>query len=102
MKTIKFINFAVSNQIAMIWNDINAEFQKDIYKLNEATILNDFLNALNEFKNIWWQFARRRMFFSVFKNFNYRADQYQQSDEKFKFYENISESSEKYRNFFSL
>ena len=106
LRASKSTNFAVSNQIAMIWNDMNAEFQRDIQKSNENIILNDFLNALNEFKNIWWQLARRRM--PAFKNFNYRADQYQQAEkersdqyqqsfEAFKSYENISESFEKYR-----
>ena len=37
----------------MIWNDINSKFQGDIHRLNKTTVLNDFLNTLDEFKDIW-------------------------------------------------
>ena len=76
----KSTNLAISDQIAMIWNYMNVEFQRNIQKSNESIILNDFLNALNEFKNIWWQLARRRIF--AFKNFNYRSNQYQYSKKR--------------------
>ena len=52
LRASKSTNLAVSNQIAMIWNDMNAEFQRDIQRPNEGTVLDDFLNALNEFKDI--------------------------------------------------
>ena len=110
LRVAKFTNLAVSNQIAMIWNDMNAEFQRDIRRLNETTILDDFLNFLDEFKDIWWQLERRRM--PAFRNFNYRTDQYQQTEkvrsdqyqqfsETFKFHENISESFEDYQKDYS-
>ena len=105
LRAFKSTNLAVSNQIAMIWNDMNVEFQRNIQRSNEDIILNDFLNALNEFKNIWWQFARRRML--AFKNFNYRLNQYQYSKKRTdqyqqfekKFY-NISEHEKYRKNYF--
>ena len=110
LRATKSINLKVFDQIAMIWNDMNAEFQRNIQRSNEDIVLDDFLNALDEFKDIWWQLTRRRM--SAFKNFNYRSnqyqyskkrsDQYQQSEKKFKSY-NISESFEEYRkNYFRV
>ena len=52
LRASKSTNFAVSNQIAMIWNGMNAEFQRNIQRSNEDIVLDDFLNALNEFKDI--------------------------------------------------
>ena len=110
LRATKSINFEIFDQIAMIWNDMNAEFQRNIQRLNENIVLNDFLNALDEFKNIWWQLTRRKM--SAFKNFNYRSnqyqyskersDQYQQFEKEFKSY-NTFESFEEYRkNYFRV
>ena len=108
LRATKSINLETFDQIAMIWNDMNTEFQRDIQRSNEDIVLDDFLNALDEFKNIWWQLTRRRM--SVFKNSNYRSnqyqyskkrsDQYQQSEKEFKSC-NISESFEEYRKNYS-
>ena len=60
---------------------------------------------MNGFKNIWWQFARRRML--AFKNFNYRSNQYQYSKKRTNQYQfeeksySISESFEGYqKNYF--
>ena len=85
LKIAKSTNFVVADQITMIWNNRNVEFQRNIYRLNKSTILNYYLNSLNEFKNIWWQFARRKMFV-VYRKFNYRTNQYHQFDDAFKFY----------------
>lgn len=97
LRVTKSTNFAVSDQIAMIWNDMNVEFQRNINRFNDSTMLDEFLNNLNKFKDIWWQLTRRKMSFFIFKNSNYRTDQYQQ------FYEYFSEHSKEYRkNYFCI
>ena len=94
LRAAKFTNLAVSDQISMIWNELDAKFQRDIRRSFETTIINDFLNSLDEFKDIWWQLARRRMFLSFENAGSYRIDQYQSSENTARSYGNIFGSSE--------
>ena len=103
LRATKSTNLASSDQISMIWNDLDVEFQRDIHRSKEGTNLDDFLNALDEFKDIWWQLTRRRMS-AMYRNSNYRSTSYQHSKERTDQYQqfeeksyNISESFEEYR-----
>jgi hypothetical protein len=48
------------NQIFLIYNEIDVEFQRDISMFKTNIKLNNFLMKLNDRKNVWWQLAERK------------------------------------------
>ena len=42
------------NQIAIIYNELDFEFQRDLIRPESVSSLNTFLREMNDFKHIWW------------------------------------------------
>ena len=42
------------NQIAIIYNELDPEFQRNLIKSENVSSLNTFLREMNDFKHIWW------------------------------------------------
>ena len=42
------------NQIAIIYNEFDFEFQRDLIRSENVSSLNTFLREMNDFKHIWW------------------------------------------------
>lgn len=93
LRAAKSTNLATSDQVSMIWNGLDAEFQRDIRRPSETTVLDEFLNSLDEFKDIWWQLARRRMPLPFRSSSSYRISQYQSPENTVKSYGNTSGAS---------
>ena len=50
---------SIFNQIAIIYNELDVKFQRNLIKFKNITFLNAFLRKINDFKHIWWFFATR-------------------------------------------
>ena len=93
----------VVNQIAIIYNDLNVEFQRDFIKSNVVTSLNAFLRKINDFKHIWWSLISRNKSVQIFSNLFYKRYQsnydynYDQFEERF-MKETIDNRNSRYNN----
>ena len=68
---------SVANQIAIIYNELNVKFQRNLIRSENVTFLNVFLRKIDDFKHIWWSFATRSKFNQQFYN-RYSANYNQQ------------------------
>ena len=48
----RFVEFLIYNQLLTIYNNINIEFKREIFKLESNTTINNFLTLLKNKKNI--------------------------------------------------
>jgi hypothetical protein len=73
-----------SHQILMIYNDLDLKFQRDISMSELFTKIQNFLQCLNDKKNIWWDLVNRnRNSYSIYIKFyseQFRA--YYQSEQQ--------------------
>jgi hypothetical protein len=71
---------SIFNQLNIIYNEVEMKLRRDLRRLDNTTIIDFFLQKMNECKNIWWSLVRDRR--SLLENFNRevysnRQDQYQ-------------------------
>ena len=50
---------SVTNQIAIIYNELNLEFQRNLIRSENVSSLNTFLRKIDDFKHIWWTLTER-------------------------------------------
>ena len=50
---------SMSNQIIIIYNELNVEFKKDLTKSVNVLFIDFFFREMNEVKDIWWQLILR-------------------------------------------
>jgi hypothetical protein len=90
-KIIRWAKFAKMtssfNQLNIVYNDINAEFRRDLKKSFKNTTIDDYLQLRNDCKNIWW-FLTRRENVEYFANFSYTANKSSQFNSNIRFYDN--------------
>ena len=75
----------VTNQIAIIYNELDFEFQQNFIKFENVSSLNTFLREINDFKHIWWSLISRNrlQFFSQSSyeryqnNYSYNYNQFE-------------------------
>jgi hypothetical protein len=88
IKSAKMINSF--NSLNIMYNEIDAELRRDLKKLCKNTTIDDYLQLLNDFKNIWWSLTRRNQ--NYFSNFSNVTDKQQfQFNSIFRFYDSRSE-----------
>ena len=92
IRATRSVELLVYNQLQIIWNALDAEFQRDILMLKAFTTLSDFLTAMNKRKKIWWKLAegRRQNFDKKKKPFSMKKDyeREQERNDKYPFYQN--------------
>jgi hypothetical protein len=54
-----------SHQVMMIYNDLNLKFQRDISMSTLITQIQNFLQHLDDKKNIWWKLASRNREYNI-------------------------------------
>ena len=83
---------SIANQIIIIYNEFDIEFQRDLIKLFNVFSLDSFLRNINDCKKIWWQLTTRkestRRYLKFFKN--RRIFQNRQYSQKFSQYASYS------------
>ncbi len=81
-KLIEMFNFF--NQLNIVYNDIDSELKRDLKKWTKDITIEDYLQLLNDCKNIWWFLVER----DLFTNFYHNTDKSFQFNSIFRFYEN--------------
>jgi hypothetical protein len=76
IKIAKMIN--TFNHINIICNEIDAKLKRDLEKSSKNTTIDDYLQFLNDCKNIWWFFAKRNLKYS-----DYSSNLSQKTNEQF-------------------
>ena len=78
IRTVRFAKMSVYNQVYLIFNDLNVEFQKNLDMSTDTTDLNSFLQKLDLKKKIWWTLRSRSRFVKsmneISDNRNYRYE----------------------------
>ena len=92
---------SVANQIAIIYNELNVKFQRNLIRSENVTFLNVFLRKIDDFKHIWWFLATRSKFNQQFYN-RYSANYNQQySDQITERFMKESTDNRRYENQYS-
>ena len=69
---------SIANQIIIIYNEFDIEFQRDLTKPSNVLSLNSFFRNIDDCKEIWWQLtARRETSRRYLKSFKNRRNTYQ-------------------------
>ena len=116
----------VTNQIAIIYNELDLEFQRNLIRFENVSSLNTFLREINDFKHIWWSLISRnklqlfsqssyeryqdnysynynqfeeRFMKEATKNRNYRRENSYSQNQSTKRYRNSYYNSDNYNNF---
>jgi hypothetical protein len=94
-KIIRWIKFAEMsssfNQLNIVYNEIDSELRRDLKKSSKNTSINDYLQLLNDYKNIWWSLTRRNQEYAeYFTNSSNAANKSFQYNSNFRFYDNRS------------
>jgi hypothetical protein len=104
-KIIKWVKFAkmtsTFNQLNIVYNEIDAELQRDLKKSSKDTTIDDYFQFLNDCKNIWWFLAKRNQkFVEYFTNLSYNANKSFLFNSNVRFYDNRSEffNQQRYNN----
>jgi ribosomal protein L17 len=62
-KIIRWAKFAKLtssfNQLNIVYNEIDSELRRDLKKSTKNTTIDDYLQLMNDCKNIWWFLTRR-------------------------------------------
>jgi hypothetical protein len=59
------------NQLNIVYNEIDAELRRDLKKSFRNTTIDDYLQLLNDCKNIWWALTKRNQEYAAyFTNFS--------------------------------
>ncbi len=95
-KIIKWVKFAKMtssfNQLNIVYNEIDAKLRRDLKKSSKNITIDDYLQLLNDCKDIWWSLTTRNQkyseFFTNYSNFNDK--QQFQFNSSFRFYDNRS------------
>ncbi len=98
VKSAKMIS--LFNQLNIIYNEIDAEFKRDLKKFFKNTTIDDYLQLLNDCKNIWWFLTKlNQEYFAYFTNFSQTSKQFL-FNSSFRFYDNRSEffNQQRYNN----
>ena len=67
LRTIKSAELeSMTNQIIIIFNDLDVEFRKNLTKSSNVLFMNFFLRKMNDVKEIWWQLTLRNA--KIYKN----------------------------------
>ena len=67
LRIIKFAEFeSMTNQVIIIFNNLNVEFRRDLTKSINVLFMNIFFREMNDVKEIWWQLALRNA--KIYKN----------------------------------
>jgi hypothetical protein len=81
MKTARSVELRSKfHQVMMIYNDLNLKFQRNIFMLTLITQIQNFLQHLDDKKNIWWELASRNREYNItqiFKswvNYNFKSN----------------------------
>jgi hypothetical protein len=82
VKFVEMINFF--NQLNIVYNDIDSELRRDLKKSFKDITVDDYLQLLNDCKDVWWFLAAR----DYFTNFSRNTDKSFQFNSIFRFYEN--------------
>lgn len=92
---VKFAKLkSIFNQIAIIYNNLNIEFRRDLTKSINVKTLKKFLKKMNNFKKIQWQ-----LIYGHFKNYK---DVFINKDFQKRNYESRKSFYFKSRNFFRI
>jgi hypothetical protein len=60
MRIARFVELDIeAHQIMLIYNDLNLKFQRNVSMSELTTKIQNFLQCLNDKKNIWWRIANR-------------------------------------------
>ena len=82
LRIIKSTEFeSMSNQVTIIYNELNVEFRRNLTKSINVLSIDSFLREMNEVKNIWWQLAHRNNY--IESSNNKRKYQFRQTNENF-------------------
>ena len=88
---------SMTNQVAIIYNELNVEFWRDLKKSINVLSIDSFLREMNEIKKIWWQLAHRNNY--IENSNNNREYQFRQTNENFnKQYTSYLRSNVHFRN----
>ena len=60
VRVARSIELSMYNQLHIIWNELNVEFQRDISMSRSNITLNAFLRELDDRKKIWWKLSKSR------------------------------------------
>jgi hypothetical protein len=95
-KVIRWIKFAELtssfNQLNIVYNEIDAEFRRDLKKSFKETSIDEYLQFLNDCKDIWWALTKRNQKYSDnFTTFSHATSKQFQFNADFKFYDIRSE-----------
>ena len=75
LRAVKFVELeSMTNQIAIIYNELNVEFKRNLTKSFNVLFIDSFFREMNDVKEIWWQFAMR------FKNIDTSRRNYDNRD----------------------
>ena len=102
IREVKSIMMSIYSQLYLIYNELKLKFRRDLIKSTKNTIMNDFLQQLDNKKEIWWNIENRYRFYHHFVDdrrfqFNYRS----QALTSFDLYNTLSSINERvdYENF---
>ena len=65
----------VTNQIAIIYNELDFEFQRDLIRSENISSLDTFLREIDDFKHIWWSLISRNRSNQIFPQSSYERYQ---------------------------
>jgi hypothetical protein len=81
------------NQLNIVYNEIDAELKRDLKKSSKDITIDDYLQLLNDYKNIWWSLTKRNQEYSdYFINISQETNKQFQFNSSFRFYDNRFES----------
>jgi hypothetical protein len=104
-KIIKWAKFAKMtssfNQLNIVYNEIDAELKRDLKKSSKNITIDDYLQLLNDCKDIWWSLTKRNQEYSDYLiNTSQETNKQFQFNSSFRFYDNRSEffNQQRYNN----
>ena len=60
-RSAKSCNITLFSQLYTLYNDMNIELRRDLWKSDENIDLNSFLQAMKNNKKLWWDLDKRRL-----------------------------------------
>jgi DNA-binding transcriptional MerR regulator len=104
-KIIRWVKFAkmtsTFNQLNIVYNEIDAELRRDLKKSFKDTTIDDYLQFLNDCKNIWWFLVKRNQKSAeYFTNLSYNVNKLFLFNLNVRFYDNRFEflNQQRYNN----
>ena len=66
VREVKSIMMSIYSQLYLIYNELKLKFRRDLTKSTKNTIMNEFLQQLDDKKEIWWNIENKYRFYHQF------------------------------------